>query len=80
MAKEAIRPKGEKTMKTTSSLLRITLLAVFVWDLTAQPAHAYLDPAVGSHILQASLAGLLGALFMIKSAFRTLLSRVRTRK
>lgn len=67
-------------MKTINPLLRITLLAVFVWDLTAPAAHAYLDPAVGSHILQASLAGLLGALFMIKSVFRTLLSRVRSRK
>ena len=67
-------------MKMTTPLLRITLLVAFLWDFTAQPAHAYLDPGVGSHLIQASLAGLLGALFMIKSAFRTLLTRLRQPK
>lgn len=67
-------------MKMILPLLRIACLALFVGDLTAAPAHAYLDPGVGSHLLQASLAGLLGALFMAKSALRALLSRLRTHK
>lgn len=61
-------------------LLRTLVIALLVCDLTARPAHAYLDPGVGSHLLQVSLASILGALFVVKSAFRNLMLRLRTRK
>lgn len=35
-------------------------------------AHAYLDPGTGSIILQVLMAGLLGALFTIKSLWRNI--------
>ena len=43
-----------------------TLLAVLASLLVPREAHAYLDPGTGSYILQILLAGLLGALFMLK--------------
>ena len=43
-----------------------TLLAVLVWSLLPQDAHAYLDPGTGSYIFQVILAALLGASFMLK--------------
>jgi hypothetical protein len=43
-----------------------TLLAVLASLLMPREAHAYLDPGTGSYILQILLAGLLGALFMLK--------------
>jgi hydrogenase-4 membrane subunit HyfE len=62
-------------MKTTT--LKITILALVVWEMTARPAHAYLDPGVGSHAVQMALAGLFGALFAFKSAIQALLLRLR---
>ncbi len=35
-------------------------------------AHAYMDPGTGSYIFQLLLAGLLGALFAIKTYWRSL--------
>jgi hypothetical protein len=38
--------------------------------MTPTPAHAYLDPGTGSYILQALIAGLLGAGLVVKSFWR----------
>jgi len=35
------------------------------------PAHAYLDPATGSYVIQILMAGLLGALFALKMFWRS---------
>lgn len=81
MAIEAKEPKVIKKEDTTMKpLLRLFVLALIVVDSTARPAHAYLDPGVGSHLLQASLAGILGAFFVAKSALRSLMLRLRARK
>ena len=42
------------------------LLAVLASLLLVREAHAYLDPGAGSYILQILIAGLFGALFMLK--------------
>lgn len=59
---------------------RIGYLAVFLWvvAVTIQPAHAYLDPANGSMVLQAVLGGLAGFSALLKvlwDALRTRLHR-----
>jgi hypothetical protein len=41
-------------------------LAVLASLLLVREAHAYLDPGTGSYILQILIAGLFGALFMLK--------------
>ncbi len=51
--------------------------------ITSRPAHAYIDPGTGSFVLQAALAGLLGAAFVIKSTWKNLthsVARIFTRK
>jgi hypothetical protein len=62
-------------MKT--NLPRIAILALVAWDLTARPAHAYLDPGIGSHAFQVALAGLFGGLFALKALAQGLLLRLR---
>ena len=42
------------------------LLAVLALLLLVREAHAYLDPGTGSYIIQILIAGLFGALFMLK--------------
>ena len=42
------------------------LLAVLASLLLVREAHAYLDPGAGSYILQILIAGLFGALFVLK--------------
>ena len=42
------------------------LWAVLASMLLVRKAHAYLDPGTGSYILQILIAGLFGALFMLK--------------
>lgn len=59
------------------NLPQITILALVVWDLTARPAHAYLDPGIGSHAFQVALAGLFGGLFALKALAQGLLLRLR---
>jgi hypothetical protein len=62
-----------------------TLLAVaLVLALTPRTAHAYLDPISGSIILQALIAGALGALltikrvsFAIRAFFSSIWKRIR---
>ena len=63
---------------TSKAAFGLALLAA----LTARPAQAYIDPATGSFILQALVAGFLGALFALKmfwhrivGFFRSLTSR-----
>jgi hydrogenase-4 membrane subunit HyfE len=68
------------TRKQVSSL---TLLVIGVLILTSRPAHAYIDPGTGSFVLQAAIAGLLGAAFVIKSTWKNLtqaIARVFSRK
>jgi hypothetical protein len=59
------------------NLPRIAILALVAWDLTARPAHAYLDPGIGSHAFQVALAGLFGGLFALKALVQGLLLRLR---
>jgi hypothetical protein len=55
-------------MKSASALA--TILAVSCFLIISQPAMAYLDPGTGSMILQFLVAGILGALFAIKTCWR----------
>ena len=49
----------------------LVFLACFIFS---EKAYAYLDPGTGSYILQLILAGLLGALFMVKTYWRNIKS------
>ena len=55
--------KLKRFLSKTSSC---ALLAVLASLVLAREAHAYLDPGSGSYILQILIAGLFGALFMLK--------------
>lgn len=55
---------------STRFLALLTLLL-----LTTSPAHAYLDPASGSMLLQLILGGAAGALLFLKLMWRRLLHR-----
>lgn len=55
-----------KLKRFVSEASSCALLAVLASLLLAQEAHAYLDPGAGSYILQILIAGLFGALFMLK--------------
>ena len=55
--------KQKRFVSETSSC---ALLAVLASLLLVREAHAYLDPGTGSYILQILIAGLFGALFMLK--------------
>jgi len=55
--------KLKRPMSETGSCV---LLAVLASLLLVREAHAYLDPGTGSYILQVLIAGLFGALFMLK--------------
>lgn len=52
------------------SLPVFVLLSFSLSLLFPSPAHAYLDPGTGSVILQVVLAGILGAVFTLKSYWR----------
>ena len=52
---------------------RRIVLVICILLLPALPAHAYLDPASGSMILQMILGGLAGAALVIKLYWRRLL-------
>lgn len=58
-------------MKRYISIL--SMVAVFVL-LSADAAHAYIDPATGSYVFQMLLAGLLGALFALKIFWRNVMA------
>lgn len=54
------------------------VIAVFaVLDLTARPAHAYLDPGVGSYAVQVAIAGMAGMLFALRGFWSRLVMRFR---
>jgi hypothetical protein len=55
-----------KLKRIVSETGSCALLAVLALLLLVREAHAYLDPGTGSYILQILIAGLFGALFMLK--------------
>ncbi len=58
-------------MKQTSSPWTALIFAVFLaLTLGAQPAHAYLDPASGSMLLQVLLGGIAGVALFFKLFWR----------
>jgi hypothetical protein len=60
-------------MKISSATIKTFLLCTVLVTLVAPaPAFAYLDPGTGSVILQVLVAGLLGALFTIKTMWRNI--------
>lgn len=52
-------------------------LALAVLDFTARPAHAYLDPGVGSYAIQIALAGLAGSLYALRGLWTRLITLFR---
>ena len=59
-----------KLKRFVSKTSSYALLAVLASLLLARKADAYLDPGTGSYIFQILLAGLVGALFMLKMYWR----------
>jgi len=55
-----------KLKRFLSEITSFALLAVLASLVLVREAHAYLDPGTGSYILQILIAGLFGALFMLK--------------
>ena len=55
-----------KLKRIVSETSSCALLAVLASLLLVREAHAYLDPGTGSYIIQILIAGLFGALFMLK--------------
>ena len=55
------------TMKTFHFRLVVTFVTLLLW---ANVVHAYLDMGSGSYMIQIFLAGLLGALFILKSYWK----------
>jgi hypothetical protein len=55
-----------KQRRFASEMSSCILLAVLASLVLVREAHAYLDPGTGSYILQILIAGLFGALFMLK--------------
>jgi len=55
--------------KTTISLFSAFVSVMAVYFCFPGTAHAYLDPGSGSFILQMLVAGLLGALFYVKTTW-----------
>jgi hypothetical protein len=49
---------------------KVLLLVLFCEFVNVQPAHAYLDPGIGSYMLQILIAGVLGFFFYAKSIIR----------
>lgn len=42
--------------------------------LFSQTAYAYIDPGTGSYLFQLAIAGILGSLFFIKTAWRRIVA------
>ncbi len=55
------------------------LLIVFVLVLLPDSAFAYVDPGTGSYIFQLLLAGLLGALYLLRQYWSRVKSFVRSK-
>jgi hypothetical protein len=52
----------------------VLFVGVFVWLAAPGDAHAYLDPGTGSAVIQMVVAGVMGALFMMKLYWRKLVA------
>lgn len=62
-------------MKSTTKTKIFALLAVLATGvLTANPAHAYIDPGSGSMVIQLLVAAIAGGLFTLKVYWRRLKS------
>lgn len=60
--------------------LTLTLTAIAFFGTMAVPAHAYIDGGTGSMILQAAVSGVLGALFVARSVWSSLPSKLRKKR
>jgi hypothetical protein len=60
--KTAAHSMGSSPVNTLVSVLVLAFLGVSI----AKPAHAYLDPGTGSIMLQAALAGVAGAVVILR--------------
>lgn len=58
----------------TPALLRVLPAAIALTVAIPANAHAYVDPSTGSFVFQMVTAGVLGALFVVKSFWRQLKS------
>jgi hypothetical protein len=55
-------------------IIKLFLILAFLQLLFPRNAHAYLDPATGSYVLQIIIAAVVGGLFLIKQYF----AKIRT--
>ena len=69
--KASFENPSPKTSAATVKVLTAVACAGMVMA-TARDAHAYLDPGTGSFVLQALIAGLLGAGFAVKTFWRSI--------
>lgn len=65
---------GPRAPRTAPARLLGALLAAGILLAHARRAHAYFDPGTGSYVVQAVVAGLLGALLTLKSTWRAVAS------
>lgn len=65
-------------MKRKNKLGGILVLMVLFFTVLARDAYAYLDPGTGSYFLQLVIAGLLGALFFVKTFWRSIFKSIKT--
>jgi len=54
------------------SIMNATLLILIFLIVQPKEAHAYLDPASGSYVIQVIIAFMLGGLFAIKTFWRSI--------
>ncbi len=59
-------------MKTRSTPVPQLLLVVLLVSVVPGTAHAYLDPGTGSFVLQMLVAGFLGAVLYVKTAWQSI--------
>jgi hypothetical protein len=64
-------------MKCKNKLWGILVLMLLPSAVFVRDAYAYLDPGTSSYFLQLLIAGLLGALFFIKTFWRSILRVVK---
>lgn len=58
--------------EVASSTLTVAVLTLSLTAIASKSAHAYIDPGTGSYVLQAVIASLLAAAFVIKSTWRNI--------
>jgi hypothetical protein len=61
-------------------MLSPILIALILLDAIARPAHAYLDPGIGSHAMQVGMASLLGALYLLRGAISRMVNALPFRR